>query len=68
MKIIDFFAAREALQSAARSADKEAELRRHIRAIARQKKHVCDPFEDLMFLVLLMAAAVLGLLAISGFG
>jgi hypothetical protein len=68
MKIIDFFAAREALQSATRAADKEAELRRQIRTIARQNKHVLDPFEDLMFLVLLMAAAVLCLLAIAGFG
>jgi hypothetical protein len=67
-KIIDFFAAREALRAEARfAAQRKASQARH-RAAARQQKHVFDLFEGLMFLLLLMAAAVLGLIAISGFG
>jgi hypothetical protein len=36
--------------------------------LARQEKVVFDAFENALFLLLLAASAVLGLLAISGFG
>ncbi len=69
-KIIDFFAAKETLRSEARSTDKQTELQQQIRAATRQKRriHLSDPWEDAMLLILLMAAVVLGLLVISGFG
>jgi hypothetical protein len=69
-KIIDFFAAREALQSDARSAAEQAEFHQQIGAAARDKGsvHLSNPWEDLMLLLLLIAAVVLGLLIISGFG
>jgi hypothetical protein len=67
-KIIDFFAAREALGSEARlTAQTKASLAR-LRTAARQQKVVFDAFENAMFLLLLTASAVLGLLAIAGFG
>ena len=69
-KIIDFFAAKEALRSEATSTDKQTELQQQIRTATRQKRriHLSDPWEDVMLLILLMAAVVLGLLVISGFG
>ena len=67
-KIIDFFTAREALRSEARfAAQRKANLAR-LRALARQEKVVFDALENALFLLLLAASAVLGLLAISGFG
>jgi hypothetical protein len=67
-KIIDFFAAREALRSEARFAAQRKASQSRLRAAARQQKIVFDAFENAMFLLLLAASAVLGLLAISGFG
>jgi hypothetical protein len=67
-KIIDFFAAREVLRSEARSAAQRKVSQATFRAAARREKVVFDAFENAMFLLLLTAAAVLGLLAISGFG
>jgi hypothetical protein len=69
-KIIDFFAAREALQSEAWSADEQTRLQQQIDSATHQKRriHLSDPWEDIMLLVLLVAAIVLGLLVISGFG
>jgi hypothetical protein len=69
-KIIDFFAAREALQSEARSIDEQTGLQQQIDSATDQKKHIhlSDPWEDVMLLMLLVAAIALGLLVISGFG
>jgi len=67
-KIIDFFAAREALRSEARFAAQRKANQARLRALARQEKVVFDAFENALFLLLLAASAVLGLLAISGFG
>jgi hypothetical protein len=69
-KIIDFFAAREALQSEARFVDEQTLLQEQINSATYQKKriHLSDPWEDVMLLMLLVAAIVLGLLVISGFG
>ncbi len=69
-KIVDFFAAREATRSDSRSAAEQAEFHQQIRAAARDKRriHLFDPWEDAMLLLLLVAAMVLGLLIISGFG
>jgi hypothetical protein len=69
-KIIDFFTAREALQSEARSVDEQTGLQQQIHTATYQKKpiHLSDPWEDVMLLMLLVAAIVLGLLVISGFG
>jgi hypothetical protein len=64
-KIIDFFAAREALCSETRFA---AQRKARLRAAARRQKVVFDAFENVLFLLLLTASAVLGLLAIAGFG
>jgi hypothetical protein len=67
-KIIDFFAAREALRSEAKSV---VQIKAHAKyhAAGRPKKQVrlFDLAEDFLFIVLI-AAAILGLLAISGFG
>ena len=67
-KIIDFFAAREALRSEARFAGQRKAHQARLRAAARQEKVLFDAFENALFLLLLTASAVLGLLAISGFG
>jgi hypothetical protein len=69
-KIIDFFAAREALESEARSIDEQTGLQQQIDSATHRKKriHLSDPWEDVMLLTLLVAAIVLGLLVISGFG
>jgi hypothetical protein len=67
-KIVDFFAAREALRSEARAIAQRKAYQARLRAAARQEKVVFDAFEDLLFLLLLTASAVLGLLAIAGFG
>jgi hypothetical protein len=58
------------MRSDARSAAEQAEFHQQIRAAARDKKriHLFDPWEDVMLLLLLVAAIVLGLLVISGFG
>jgi hypothetical protein len=69
-KIIDFFAAREARQSAAWSVDEQNRLQQQIDSATHQKGriHLSDPWEDSMLLMLLVAAVVLGLRVISGFG
>jgi hypothetical protein len=67
-KIIDFFAAREALRSEARFAAQRKASQAELRAKARRQKVIFDAFENALFLLLLTASAVLGLLAISGFG
>jgi hypothetical protein len=67
-KIIDFFAAREALRSEARFAAQRKASQARLRAAARRQKVVFDAFENALFLLLLTASAVLGLLAIAGFG
>jgi hypothetical protein len=67
-KIIDFFAAREALRSEARFAAQRKACQARLRAAARRQKVVFDAFENALFLLLLAASAVLGLLVISGFG
>ena len=67
-KIIDFFAAREALRSEARFAAQRKASQASLRASARREKVVFDALENALFLLLLAASAVLGLLAISGFG
>jgi hypothetical protein len=67
-KIIDFFAAREALRSEARFAAQRKASQSRLRAAARRQKVVFDAFENALFLLLLTASAVLGLLAIAGFG
>jgi len=67
-KIIDFFAAREALRSEARFAAQRKASQARLRAAARRQKVVFDAFENALFLLLLAASAVLGLLVISGFG
>ena len=67
-KIIDFFAAREALCSEARFAAQRKASQTKLRAAARRQKVIFDAFENALFLLLLTASAVLGLLAISGFG
>jgi hypothetical protein len=67
-KIIDFFAAREALRSEARFAAQRRARHASLRAAARRQKVVFDALENALFLLLLTASTVLGLLAISGFG
>jgi hypothetical protein len=67
-KIVDFFAAREALRSEARVAAQRKAHQARLRAAARQQKAIFDAFENALFLLLLTASAVLGLLAIAGFG
>jgi hypothetical protein len=69
-KIIDFFAAREALKSAAWSVDEQTRLQQQIDSATHQKGriHLSDAWENSMLLMLLVAAVVLGLLVISGFG
>jgi hypothetical protein len=67
-KIIDFFAAREALRSEARFAAQRKAHQARLRAAARQQKVIFDALENALFLLLLTASAVLGLLAIAGFG
>jgi hypothetical protein len=67
-KIIDFFAAREALRSEARFAAQRKASQASLRAAARREKVVFDALENALFLLLLTASAVLGLLAIAGFG
>ena len=67
-KIIDFFAARETLRSEARFATERKINLARLRAMARQEKVVFDALENALFLLLLAASAVLGLLTISGFG
>jgi hypothetical protein len=67
-KIIDFFAAREALRSEAKFAAQRKASQARLRAAARRQKVVFDAFENALFLLLLAASAVLGLLVISGFG
>ncbi len=66
-KIIDFFAAREALQSEARLVDEQAWLQQQINSATYQKRriHLSDPWEDVMLLMLLVAAVVLGLLVMT---
>jgi len=61
-KIVDFFVAR--------SAAEQAEFHQQIRAAARDNRRIplFDPWEDVMLLLLLVAAIALGLLIISGFG
>ena len=63
-KIIDFFAAREALWSEARSADEQAKLQPQIRAAKRQRRrvHLSDLWEDVMLVLLPIAAVILVLL------
>ena len=58
------------MQSEARAADEWAELQRQIRIAPRQRRvvHLSDPSEDVMLLLLLLAAVVWGLLTISGSG
>jgi hypothetical protein len=68
VQIVDFFAAREALRSEARAVAQRKAHQARIRAAARQEKVVFDAFETALFLLLLTASAVLGLLAIAGFG
>jgi hypothetical protein len=67
-KIVDFFAAREALRSEARVAAQRKAHQARFRAAARRQKAIFDAFENALFLLLLTASAVLGLLAIAGFG
>jgi hypothetical protein len=69
-KIIDFFTAREALWSEARSADEQARLQQHIRAATRQRRrvHLSDRWEEVMLLLLPIAAVILVLLVIFRFG
>ena len=69
-KIVDFFAAREAMRSDTRSAAEQAEFHQQIRAATRDNRriHLFDPWEDVMLLLLVVAAIILGLLIISGFG
>jgi hypothetical protein len=68
-KIIDFFAAREALRSEAKSVVqiKAQQARYHAAGRPRKQVRLFDLVEDFLFIVLI-AAAILGLLAISGFG
>jgi hypothetical protein len=68
-KVIDFFAAREALRlEAARFPAQRNAHQARLRAAARRQKAIFDAFENALFLLLLTASAVLGLLAIAGFG
>jgi hypothetical protein len=69
-KIIDFFTAREALRSEIKSGDEHVELQQQIHAATKRNNgvHLSDPWEDVMLLLLLVAAVGLGLLVISGFG
>lgn len=68
-KIIDFFAAREALRAEAKSLAQIKVHQARYRAARRPRRqvHLFDLAEDFLFLVLI-AAAILGLLAIAGFG
>jgi hypothetical protein len=58
------------MRSDARSAAKQAEFHQQIRAAARDNRRIqlFDPWEDVALLLLLVAAIILGLLIISGFG
>jgi hypothetical protein len=69
-KIIDFFAAREALWSEARSADEQAERQLQVRAATRQRRrvHLSDHREDILLVLLPIGAVILVILIISGFG
>jgi hypothetical protein len=69
-KIIDFFAAKEALRAEAKALEKQIEVQQQIRVAARQRirVHLPDPWEHVILLLLLVIAVVVGLLVISGFG
>jgi hypothetical protein len=69
-KIIDFFAAKEALRAEAKALEKQMEMQQQIRAAARQRMRVYlpDPWEYIILLLLLVVAVAVGLLVISGFG
>jgi hypothetical protein len=69
-KIIDFFAAKEALRAEVKALEKQLEIQQQIRVAAHQRirVHIPDPWEHVILLVLLVVAVVVGLLVISGFG
>jgi hypothetical protein len=69
-KIIDFFAAREALRAEVKALEKQLEIQQQIRVAPRQRirVHLPDPWEHVILFLLLVIAVVVGLLVISGFG
>jgi hypothetical protein len=56
------------LRSEARFAAQRKANQARLRTLAHQEKVVFDALENALFLLLLAASTVLGLLAISGFG
>jgi hypothetical protein len=70
-KIIDFFAARRALLEEAEAEDRLVGLEETVRLAAEQRQRYIrlpDPLADTVLLFILVAAVLLALLIIAGFG
>ena len=70
-KIIDFFTARRALLEKAESEDRLLGLEETVRLAAEQRRRhirLPDPFADMLLLFILVAAVLLALVIIAGFG
>jgi hypothetical protein len=70
-KIIDFFAARRALLEEAEAQDRLVGLEETVRLAAEQRQRYIrlpDPLADTVLLFILVAAVLLALLIIAGFG
>jgi hypothetical protein len=70
-KIIDFFTARRALLEEAEAEDRLLGLEETVRLAAEQRRRYIrlpDPFADTVLLFILIAAVLLALLVIAGFG
>jgi hypothetical protein len=70
-KVIDFFAARRALLEEAEAEDRLVGLEETVRLAAEQRQRYIrlpDPLADTVLLFILVAAVLLALLIIAGFG
>jgi hypothetical protein len=70
-KVIDFFAARRALLKEAEAEDRLVGLEETVRLAAEQRRHLIrlpDPLADTVLLFILVAAVLVALLIIAGFG
>jgi hypothetical protein len=70
-KVIDFFAARRALLKEAEAEDRLVGLEETVRLAAEQRRRyirLSDPLADTVLLFILVAAVLLALLIIAGFG
>ena len=70
-KVIDFFTARRALLKEAEAEDRLVGLEETVRLAAEQRRHhirLPDPLADTVLLFILVAAVLLALVIIAGFG